>query len=267
MGDHGHVVGRDLHGGGAHAGGELPLGSGRDHLVAVGDQEPGRQRLPGRDAHHVPEGAPVQRLLDGEHDRGLVWVDVGREVVDEVVLGQPGKAVLVDVQMRQGRGRRSLLQQGTDRLALVESERGDVDQADGVGRIGAEGGDDLAAVGVPGNHGWPLLAGQDLAQSCQAPSRSALGATRCALRLPCPITPAHRSTSEFTYQTTTSTAERRSQPSCQPALRPRSSRLPTPPGVLGPGRPPEGRGESALEGSGGVVGKPRSSSAPAARPS
>jgi hypothetical protein len=38
------MVGRDLDGGGAHAGGELPLDVGRDRLVTVGDQEPGRQR-------------------------------------------------------------------------------------------------------------------------------------------------------------------------------------------------------------------------------
>ena len=60
--------------------------------------------------------------------------------------------------------RRSLAQQGADRLALVQPERGDVDQANDVGRVGAERGDDLAAVGVPGNDGRPVLAGQDLAQ-------------------------------------------------------------------------------------------------------
>ena len=38
VGDHGHVVGRGLHGGGAHPGGERPLGIGRDRLVAVGDR-------------------------------------------------------------------------------------------------------------------------------------------------------------------------------------------------------------------------------------
>jgi hypothetical protein len=32
-----------LDGGGAHAGGELALGLGRDGLIAVGDQEPRRQ--------------------------------------------------------------------------------------------------------------------------------------------------------------------------------------------------------------------------------
>ncbi len=138
--------------------------SGGIAWVAVGDREPGRQRLPGRDAHHLSEGAPVQRLLDREHDPGLDRVDVGHEVVDEVVLRQPGEALLVDVEVRQGRGRRCLPQQRADRLALIQPERGDVDQADDVGRIGAEGGDDLAAVGVPGNDGWPVLAGQELAQ-------------------------------------------------------------------------------------------------------
>ena len=42
VGDHRHVVRRDFDGGGAHAGGELTLGIGRDGLIAVGDQEPGR---------------------------------------------------------------------------------------------------------------------------------------------------------------------------------------------------------------------------------
>ena len=106
----------------------------------------------------------MQRLLDREHDLGLDRVDVGREVVDEVVLGQPGEAVLVDVEMRQAGTQRSLLQQRADRLTLIQPEPGDVDQTNDVGRVGAERGDDLAAVGVPGNDGWPVLAGQDLAQ-------------------------------------------------------------------------------------------------------
>jgi hypothetical protein len=40
--DHRHVVRRDFDGGGVHAGSELALGIGRDGLIAVGDQEPGR---------------------------------------------------------------------------------------------------------------------------------------------------------------------------------------------------------------------------------
>jgi hypothetical protein len=91
----------------------------------------------------------VQRLLDREHDLCLDRVDVSREVVGEVVLGQPGEAPGVDVEMRQGGTRRCLVEQGADRLALIESERGDVDQANDVGRVGAEGDDDLAAVGWP----------------------------------------------------------------------------------------------------------------------
>jgi hypothetical protein len=45
----------------------------------------------------------VQRLLDGEHDPGLARVDIGREVIDEVVLGQPGEALGVDLEVGQGR--------------------------------------------------------------------------------------------------------------------------------------------------------------------
>jgi hypothetical protein len=48
----------------------------------------------------------VQRLLDREHDPGLDRVDIGREVVDEVVLREPGEALLVDVEVRQGGTRR-----------------------------------------------------------------------------------------------------------------------------------------------------------------
>jgi hypothetical protein len=33
------------------------------------------------------------------HDPRPDWVNVGREVVHEVVLGQPGEALLVDVQV------------------------------------------------------------------------------------------------------------------------------------------------------------------------
>jgi hypothetical protein len=69
----------------------------------------------------------------------------------------------VDVEVRQGGTRRCLAQQGADRLAFVKSERGDVDQANDVGRVGAERGDDLAAVGVA-DDGWAVLVGQDLAQ-------------------------------------------------------------------------------------------------------
>jgi len=77
----------------------------------------------------------MQRLLHGEHDFDLDGVDVSREVLDEVFLGQPREAVLINVEMRQGRTRRCLLQQGADRLALVQPERGDVDQTDDIGRV------------------------------------------------------------------------------------------------------------------------------------
>jgi hypothetical protein len=49
--------------------------------------------------------------LHDEHAPGLDGVDVGREVVHEVVLGQPGEALLVDVQVGQCRSGRSPRQQ------------------------------------------------------------------------------------------------------------------------------------------------------------
>ena len=91
-------------------------------------------------------------------------IHVSREVVHEVVLWQPGEALLVDVEVRQCRGRRSLRQQRAERFALVESEGRDVDQADDVRRVRAQRGDDLAAVGVAGDDGRAVLASQHLAQ-------------------------------------------------------------------------------------------------------
>ena len=76
-----------------------------------------------------------------------------------VRIEQPVFEAVVDVEVRQGGNRRSLTQQGTDGLALVQPERGDINQANDVGRVGAESGDDLAAVGVPGYDGWYVLAG------------------------------------------------------------------------------------------------------------
>ena len=122
VGDHRHVVRGDFDGGGPHALGEQPLGIRRNRLIAIRDQEPGRQRFPGRHPHHVPEGGPGQRLLHRVHHLGLHWIHVSGEVVHEVVLWQPGEALLVDAQMRQGRGRRSLREQCTNRFALIQSK-------------------------------------------------------------------------------------------------------------------------------------------------
>ncbi len=43
--------------------------SGWDRLIAIGDHVPGRQRFPGRDTHHLLEGARGQRLLHRVDDR------------------------------------------------------------------------------------------------------------------------------------------------------------------------------------------------------
>ena len=144
VGDHRHVIRRDFDRGGTHALGEQTLGIGRDRLIAIGDHVPGRQRFPGRDTHHLLEGGRGQRLLHSVHDLCLHRINVSREVVHEVVLWQPGEALLVDAEVRQCRGHRSLRQQRADRFALVKSEGRDVDQTDDVGRIRAESGDDPA---------------------------------------------------------------------------------------------------------------------------
>jgi hypothetical protein len=50
----------------------------------------------------------VQRLLHRVHHPRLARIDVGREVIHEVVFGQPSEAVLVDVKVRERRARRRL---------------------------------------------------------------------------------------------------------------------------------------------------------------
>ena len=176
VGDHRHVAGRDLDRGGAHALGEQPFGSRRDGLVVRGDQEPGRQGLPGRDTHHVLQGGGGQRLLDRVHDLGLDRVDVAGEVLQEVVLADPGEAELVDVEMGQRRGRRAgLSEQPADRFALVKPEGRDVDEPHDVRRVGTEGGHDLAAVGMAGQDGGAILAVEHLAQPGDISGERGLG--------------------------------------------------------------------------------------------
>jgi hypothetical protein len=49
-------------------------------------------------------------------------------VTDEVGLGQPPEALLVDNEVRARRRRRSATEKGAERLALVDAEGGDVDR-------------------------------------------------------------------------------------------------------------------------------------------
>src|SRR5229473_1422800 len=57
-----------------------------------------------------------------------------------------------------------LREKRTERLALVETERGDVDEADDVWSVSAERGDDLAAIGVAGDDRGTVLELEHLAQ-------------------------------------------------------------------------------------------------------
>src|SRR6476646_7829363 len=68
--------------------------------------------------------------------------------------------------MGECRGRRPLRQYRPDRLAFVDRDGRDVDQADDVWRVGAEPGDDLPTVGVAGDDGRTVLEGQYLAEPC-----------------------------------------------------------------------------------------------------
>ena len=85
-------------------------------------------------------------------------------MLQEVVLGQPGEALLVDHQLGDGRRRRALAEQRPEGFALVEIERGDVHQADDVRCVRSDRGDDLTAVGVSGDQRRLRLQGQDVAQ-------------------------------------------------------------------------------------------------------
>ena len=95
----------------------------------------------------------------------LGWLDVGGEVIDEVVLGEPAEATRVGEQMRQCRRHRSLREQRSERLAFVEGERGDIDEPDDVRRVRAERGHDLAAVGVSDDDRRAVLKVEHLAQT------------------------------------------------------------------------------------------------------
>jgi hypothetical protein len=96
-----------------------PLGVGWDRLVAVGDEVPGGERLPGRDGHHLGQRRAGDWLLHRVHDLGFDGVDVGCEVLVEVVFGQPGKTLLVDVEVGERRAGWSLCEECADRFAFV----------------------------------------------------------------------------------------------------------------------------------------------------
>ena len=121
-----------------------------------------------------------QGLLHGVHHPRLGRLDVGGEVVDEVVLGEPAIAARVGEQMRERRRHRPLREQRAERLALVEAERGDVDEADDVRSIGAERGDDLAAVGVSGDDRRAVLELEHLAQPGDVVGQRVQWELRCA---------------------------------------------------------------------------------------
>lgn len=86
------------------------------------------------------------------------------EVVDEVILGQPGEAFVVDELVGQCRGRRSLRQQCAERLPFLDPEGRDVDETDSVRRVRAERRHDLTTVGMASGHCRSVLEGQHVAE-------------------------------------------------------------------------------------------------------
>src|SRR5207244_13225532 len=90
--------------------------------------------------------------------------DVAGEVVDEVVLGQPAEAARGGEQMRERRRHGPLREKRAERLALVETERSDVDEAEDVRWGRAERRDDLTAIGVSDNDRGAVLELEHLSQ-------------------------------------------------------------------------------------------------------
>jgi hypothetical protein len=68
--------------------------------------------------------------------------------------------------VRERGRRRSLFGERAKRLTLIQREGGDVDESDDVGRVGPERGDDVPAIGVPGDDRRAVLKRQDLPQAC-----------------------------------------------------------------------------------------------------
>src|SRR4249920_781624 len=54
-------------------------------------------------AHHVVKRGQGQMLLHGVHDLRLDRIDIGGEVTEEIVLGEPGETLRVDIDIRQCR--------------------------------------------------------------------------------------------------------------------------------------------------------------------
>jgi hypothetical protein len=113
--------------------------------------------------------------LDGEHDLRLGRSDVRGEVLHKVILGNPGEALRIDVEMRERRRRGSLRQQCPDRLAFVESESGDIDQTGDIWCVGAEGGHDLPPVRMADNNSRTVLTIEHLTEPSHVICQRALG--------------------------------------------------------------------------------------------
>jgi len=68
--------------------------------------------------------------------------------IGEVLLSEPDETTVIDGLVDQRRRHGPLCEQRAERLAFVESEGCDIHQAGDAWRVGTEGGDDLAAVGM-----------------------------------------------------------------------------------------------------------------------
>jgi hypothetical protein len=70
------------------------------------------------------------------HDVGGLGIDVGGEVLQEVVVGEPRQALLVDAEMRDAGRHFGVAEQRADRFTFVEPEPGDVHEPSDVARVG-----------------------------------------------------------------------------------------------------------------------------------
>jgi len=128
-------------------------------LIVGGDQTR-TQRFPGWDAHHVARRRTMASgCLHGVHNSCRYGIDVGGEVLEEVVLGQPAEAAGVGEQVRSaGVGGPGTTAAG---IHSWSSRTRDVDQAAELGASALRA-VMTAAVGVPGDKGggWRSVLGR-----------------------------------------------------------------------------------------------------------
>ena len=138
---------------GLHALGHEALIVLDDHAVLLGHQEPGRPVLPQRPRHRDGDAGGRDRPLDRRQHRQLFGGSVLREGGGEGLLGQIDQPMIVGRELGRLRMRLGAVEHVRDRLALVRSQGGDVDER--LHLLAARRRNHGAGVGVAGEDDWP----------------------------------------------------------------------------------------------------------------